>query len=202
MNNVMGVLRIVTPLKPPRTFSPNTPRRFCASTKSVPLPKNSLTVAIQNRAAVKPIPIPIPSTAEAITGFLLANASALPRMIQFTTIRGRNTPKAASRAGTNAFTSIWTIVTKDAIITTYAGIRTLSGMTFLKAEIAMFEQTRTIVAAIPIPIALTIEVDVARVGQVPRTSLKTGFSRRSPFVNSLRSEHFSFLAIFGTSFYC
>ena len=31
--------------------------------------------------------------------FLLANISALPRMIQFTTIRGRNIPRALSKAG-------------------------------------------------------------------------------------------------------
>ena len=39
-------------------------------------------------------------------------------------------------------------------------------MTFLRAEITMFEQMRTIEADTPIPIALETEVVVARVGQV------------------------------------
>ena len=60
----------------------------------------------RQRATVKPTPIPRPSTAEAITEFLPAKASALPRIMQLTTIRGRNTPSAASSAGTNAFTII------------------------------------------------------------------------------------------------
>ena len=49
-------------------------------------PKTSRIVAILQRARVKPIPIPSPSRADFITVFLLANISALPRMMQFTTI--------------------------------------------------------------------------------------------------------------------
>ena len=54
----------------------------------VPAPRISLTAAIRINAHVKPRPIPNPSTAERPTEFLLAKASALPRIIQFTTIRG------------------------------------------------------------------------------------------------------------------
>ena len=60
--------------------------------KIVPLPMISLTAPMHVRESVKPSPIPIPSKAESRTPFLFANISALPRMIQLTTIRGRNTP--------------------------------------------------------------------------------------------------------------
>ena len=57
--------------------------------KIVPFPNSSLIILIHKRAAVKPIPIPSPSRTEGSTLFLLANISALPRMIQFTTISGK-----------------------------------------------------------------------------------------------------------------
>ena len=68
--------------------------------KAVPLPRSSRISPIIPNARVKPIPIPRPSSAESTTEFLLANISALPRMIQFTTISGINSPRAASRDGT------------------------------------------------------------------------------------------------------
>ena len=52
-------------------------------------PNTSRTVAIAARAMVKPMPMPIPSRAAFTTGFLLANISARPRMMQFTVIRSR-----------------------------------------------------------------------------------------------------------------
>ena len=54
-----------------------------------PAPRISRIELMRNRAVVKPTPIPRPSTAEARTGFLLAKASALPRMMQLTTMSGR-----------------------------------------------------------------------------------------------------------------
>ena len=51
------------------------------------------------RVRVKPRPIPMPSRAESITVFLLANISARPRMMQFTTISGMNRPRLADRDG-------------------------------------------------------------------------------------------------------
>lgn len=54
-----------------------------------PVPSSSLTAPMRSSAAVKPTPMPRPSTAEAATEFLQANASALPRMMQLTTISGR-----------------------------------------------------------------------------------------------------------------
>ena len=44
-------------------------------------------------------------------------------MMQLTTIRGRYTPREASRLGTKAFTSICTTDTKPAMTEIYAGIR-------------------------------------------------------------------------------
>ena len=89
-----------------------------------------------------------------------------------------------SRSGANALTSICTTVTKPAMIVMYAGIRTLSGMNFRSAEITALEQISTAVAATPMPMALNAEVVTARVGQVPSTRQRTGFSFTIPFVNS------------------
>ena len=55
---------------------------------NVPAPRISLTAEIKIRAAVKPRPIPNPSNIDLPTEFLLANASALPKIIQLTTIKG------------------------------------------------------------------------------------------------------------------
>ncbi len=60
--------------------------------ENVPFPRNSLMVAMRVNAAVKPAPMPIPSSAERKTPFLQANISALARMMQFTTIRGMKFP--------------------------------------------------------------------------------------------------------------
>ena len=53
------------------------------------------------------------------------------------------------------------------------------------------EQIRTSVAAIPIPMEFVTETDVARVGQVPSTSRRTGFSLIMPFENSWARVLFS-----------
>ena len=73
---------------------------------NVPAPITSRIVAIESSASVKPSPIPTPSSADLKTVFLPANISALPRMMQLTTISGRKTPSDLSRAGTNALTII------------------------------------------------------------------------------------------------
>jgi hypothetical protein len=74
------------------------------------------------------------------------------------------------------------MVTNVAITTTYAGIRTVSGMSFDIREITTFEPIKTNVVASPIPNPLKAEEVVARAGQVPRTSTKIGFSLINPFV--------------------
>lgn len=51
---------------------------------------------------------------------------------------------------------------------------------FRVAEITALEQTSTMVAATPMPMALLAAVVTARVGQVPKTSRSTGFSARIP----------------------
>ena len=56
--------------------------------------------------AVKPMPMPKPSSTLGNTGFLEANISARAKMMQLTTMSGKNTPNASSRAGVKAFTSI------------------------------------------------------------------------------------------------
>ena len=83
----------------------------------VPLPSISLTDASMNNAKVKPKPMPKASRIEYQRPFLLANASALPSIMQFTTISGINMPNAAFNSGEKALISRSTIVTKVAITT-------------------------------------------------------------------------------------
>ena len=59
-----------------------------ATPKMEPAPKSSRTAPIQTRAKVNPRPMPAPSNAEMIGLFFIANASARPKITQFTTIRG------------------------------------------------------------------------------------------------------------------
>ena len=67
-----------------------------------------------------------------------------------------------------------TMVTKVAIISTNAGIRTSLGITLLSSEIIILLQIRTKVTANPIPMPFIAAVVSARVGHVPRTSFKVG----------------------------
>ena len=162
---------------------------------NVPAPKSSRIAPIKVRVAVKPIPIPKPSKMLGTTEFLEANISARAKIIQFTTISGKNIPSDLSIAGAKAFTNICTTLTKPAIIVIYAGMRTLSGIKLRSNDITALEQTSTIVAAMPIPKPFTAAVVTARVGQVPSTNRKTGFSLMMPFVNMLKFFDFDFVFI-------
>ena len=81
----------------------------------VPEPRISRMEPMMVRVMVKPMPMPMPSRAESRMPFLEANISARPRMMQFTTIKGRYTPSALSKSGTYALTIICTTDTKPAI---------------------------------------------------------------------------------------
>ena len=96
--------------------------------KMLPFPSNSLTKPRTVRAKVKPIPIPMASTAEAVRLFFEAKASARPKMRQFTTIRGMKIPNCSYRTGMKASNTISTMVTKEAMIMINAGIRTFAGI--------------------------------------------------------------------------
>ena len=94
---------------------PGIMRESTGNPAMVPAPISSRMEPIMHSVRVNPSPIPIPSRAESTTEFLLANISARPRMMQLTTIRGRYSPRDSSRAGANALTISWTIVTKPAM---------------------------------------------------------------------------------------
>lgn len=81
--------------------------------------------------------------------------------------------------------SISTRVTKVAMMRTYAGMRTLSGMTLRRRETNALEHTNTTVAASPIPSPLNALVEMASVGHIPSTSLNTGLEAKMPFVTIL-----------------
>ncbi len=59
-------------------------------------------------------------------------------------------PREAFRAGIQALTTSWRMVTNEAITTMKAGILTLSGTRLFIAEMTMLEQTSTTAVAIPI----------------------------------------------------
>ena len=67
-------------------------------TVTLPVPVNSRSAAITASAIVNPIPMPTPSAALLRTPFLEANASARPRMMQFTTMSGMKIPSFSHRA--------------------------------------------------------------------------------------------------------
>ena len=65
------------------------------------------------------------------TEFFEENASCLPRIIQFTTMRGMYGPSDLLNSGNCAFITKSTIVTNVAIIKMYDAILTCGGINFL-----------------------------------------------------------------------
>ena len=66
--------------------------------KNAPAPKSSRSAPRQKSAKVKPRPMPNPFAIETPIGFFDANASARPRMMQFTTISEMNAPSARCKS--------------------------------------------------------------------------------------------------------
>jgi hypothetical protein len=77
------------------------------------------------------------------------------------------------------------MVTKEAMITMYAGILTFSGMKFFSMETIMFEPRRTKITPAPIPMLFTTLVETPKAGHNPRSTTNTGFSLKNPLVISL-----------------
>ena len=80
------------------------------------------------------------------------------------------------------------IVTNEAMITINDGILTLSGITFLSAEIMKLLSTRIHVVVSPIPAPLMADDVTASVGHIPSICTKVGFSFTIPLYK--RSVHF------------
>ena len=95
--------------------------------------------------------------------------------MQFTTISGMNTPKEAAIAGTNAWSSKSTQVTKPAITTMNMAIRILSGTIFRMAEMTTLEAVRMMSTDTPMPRPFMMEVVMAIVEHMPSTWTRTGF---------------------------
>ncbi len=150
----------------------------------VPEPKTSLIRDMRSRLKVNPIPIPSASSIDTRTPFWFAKPSALPRMIQLTTIKGTNTPRLANSEGMYACMTISTIVTKDAIITIYDGILTFVGIKSFNNATKILEKVNTNITPAPIPRALMTMVETPKVGHNPRRITNMGFSLKIPFVNS------------------
>ena len=66
----------------------------------------------------------------------------------------------------------------------YEGIRTMSGIRFLMAEMATLEHTSTNIVASPMPMPLMADEVVPSVGHMPNKSTKVGFSRTIPFIST------------------
>jgi hypothetical protein len=174
MNAPGASTKIIIPSASPMNLYPNIE----------PLPNSSLIKPKVVNPKVKPNPIPIPSNIESIGVLRLANASALPRIKQFTTMSGMNNPRLSYNEGRYACMQSCNKVTKEAIMTMNAGIRTLSGTTFFSKEMTAFEQIKTKVVHKPIPIPFMADVVVPKVGHIPRTNTKVGFSFRIPLVTN------------------
>ncbi len=91
-----------------------------------------------------------------------------------------NTPNAEYKNGIYACSVSCTIVTKDATITIKAGIRTLSGITFLNKEIKILDKINTTVVERPIPKPFIAVEVTANVGHMPSIMTKVGFSLMIP----------------------
>ena len=175
MNAPGASTKIIIPSASPMNLYPNIE----------PLPNNSLIKPSVVKPKVNPNPIPIPSNIESIGVLRLANASALPRIKQFTTMSGMNNPRLSYNEGRYACMQSCNKVTKEAIMTMNAGIRTLSGTTFFSKEMTAFEQIKTKVVHKPIPIPLIADVVVPKVGHIPSKRQNTGFSLMIPFITIL-----------------
>ena len=114
--------------------------------------------------------------------FFEANASALPNTIQFTTINGIKIPNTLCKEYRLAFISWSIIVTKQAIITIYEGIRTFLGIYFATIDITKLEPVSTAVVASPIPTAFRALVVTAKVGHKPSICLKIALLLYNPFI--------------------
>ena len=117
--------------------------------------------------------------------FLEAKPSARPRMMQFTTIRGMNTPRELDRAGTKAFSSRSTQVTKPAMTTMKQAIRTSLGMILRSSAMKMLERVRMIRTDTPMPRPLKNDVVMAMVEHIPSSCTSTGFWVIRPSLNCL-----------------
>ena len=151
------------------------------SPNKLPLPKISLTDPKMVKAIVNPNPIPIASIIEESKLFFDANASALPKIIQLTTINGMNIPNCSYKKGTNASKIISTIVTNDAIMMIKAGILTFAGITPFTKDTTTFDMSSTKAVAIPIPKQLNADEVTPRVGHIPKSITNVGFSFIIPF---------------------
>ena len=80
----------------------------------------------------------------------------------------------------------WVTVTKVAMITTKAGMRTLSGMKFFNSEMSTLLRIKTKVVAAPMPMPLTRGGShPPGWGHMPSTKRKVGFSSSRPFLSTL-----------------
>ena len=66
------------------------------------------------------------------------------------------------------------------------GIRILSGMILVTNEMTKLDITKTKAVANPIPIPLMAEVVTPKVGHIPSSKAKVGFSRNMPLVNTFK----------------
>ena len=84
-------------------LAPKSPNNKLDWLNSVPAPINSRIAPSKISTNEKPIPIISPSSADLPQVFLLANASALPKMAQLVTIRGTKIPKIKYKGKTLVF---------------------------------------------------------------------------------------------------
>ena len=158
------------------TWKISLPKIFRLPVPNICLKKDMIVIAIP-----KPIPIPTASKIAFGTLFFEAKASALPSIIQLTTINGIKIPRDSLRLGRNACIVKSTIVTRVAMITIKTGILTRLGVYLRISETIMFELINTKRTAAVIPKALSMEVLTAKVGHKPNSNISTGLDLIIPF---------------------
>ena len=151
--------------------------------KIFPVESISLMAASTQMVAVNPTPIPIASTTEITSPFLLAQASARQMMMQFTMMSGTYGPSVSLITGTKAFRNRSAMVTNVAIVSVNMRILRCGFSKFLIRLTTMLLQIITKMTQSPIVNAGLTAAVTASVGHIPSSSRKTGFSSQSPIMN-------------------
>ena len=108
-----------------------------------------------------------------------------------------NMPKAEYSEGSHACMTICRIVTKEAITTINAGMRTIEGIKDFRADTAAFEHASTARVASPIDNPVKADDVVPRVGHMPSIRTNVGLRRIIPSIRT--SAAFIFVRIIGFS---
>src|SRR3989338_4513561 len=119
--------------------------------------------------------------------------------MQFVIMSPTYGPSSSLIGGKYAFRNLSTQITNVAIITMYASMRTLDGITFLKIEINRELKAVQNVTPKPMAMALFMRFVTASIEHIPSTMQNVGWSCHRPAVKAL--NHFACLKLLFTVFF-